>query len=299
MDPAGFVNRSRAAERDRRVTLRPAPDTMARLTALLPVAQGVAAYAALSAPRTPPAPPGTRAGRGQVMADTLVERVTGQTSADAVPVEINLVMTDHTLLTAGEGAEPGATAASQGGEDEPAHLVGYGPIPAEIARDLALATDEAKVWVRRLYTHPVTGQLVAMDKRRRRFKGKLRHAIILRDQTCRTPFCGAPIRHLDHARPVTDGGETSYANGQGLCEACNYAKTAPGWHTTPGPGGTSESVIITTPTGHTYASRPPDLPGAPQAAMTRRATCRASTTHGRERRSSSRRRASSPAPAVT
>jgi hypothetical protein len=47
LDPAGFTRRRAKAESERRVTSRPAPDTMARVTALLPVAQGVAVYAAL------------------------------------------------------------------------------------------------------------------------------------------------------------------------------------------------------------------------------------------------------------
>jgi hypothetical protein len=93
----------------------------------------------------------------------------------------------------------------------------------------------------------------------------VRQVIILRDQYCRTPWCAAPIRQSDHARPVAGGGQTTFENGQGLCEACNYAKNAPGWTVQPGPGGTSESVIITTPTGHTYTSRPPDLPGTRRA----------------------------------
>ena len=65
LDPAGFVARSRAAERDRRVSLRPAPDTMARLTALLPVAQGVAAYAALIAAADTARAAGDPRGRGR------------------------------------------------------------------------------------------------------------------------------------------------------------------------------------------------------------------------------------------
>ena len=47
LDPHGFLERIRGAESDRRVSVRPAPEAMARLTALLPVAQGVAAYASL------------------------------------------------------------------------------------------------------------------------------------------------------------------------------------------------------------------------------------------------------------
>ncbi len=40
LDPHGFLARQRKAEQDRRVTLRPAPDTMTILSGLLPVTQG-------------------------------------------------------------------------------------------------------------------------------------------------------------------------------------------------------------------------------------------------------------------
>jgi len=86
---------------------------------------------------------------------------------------------------------------------------------------------------------------------------------VLRDQICRTPWCGAAIRHADHVIPAAEGGQTTFDNGQGLCEACNYTKTAPGWTNTPSTSGAGEAVTITTPTGHTYRSRPPDLPGPP------------------------------------
>lgn len=58
------------------------------------------------------------------MADTLVQRVTGQAQAPEVPVEVHLVMTDRTLL---------------GADDTPARIVGHGPIPASLARSLIRA----------------------------------------------------------------------------------------------------------------------------------------------------------------
>jgi hypothetical protein len=90
---------------------------------------------------------------------------------------------------------------------------------------------------------------------------------VLRDQTCRTPWCDAPVRHLDHAVAHRWGGVTSSANAQGLCEACNYAKEASGWHyevISAGPRGTdprapAHTVRTTTPTGHTYLSTAPPL----------------------------------------
>jgi hypothetical protein len=145
------------------------------------------------------------------------------------------------------------------GGDEPAELVGGGPIPAPAARGL-LADPAAAVWLRRVYARPGDGSLVAMDSRRRTFPKGLRRLLAVRDRTCRTPWCGAPIRHADHVVPVAEGGATSEANGQSLCEACNYTKQAPGWRARPGPAGAGDRVEITTPTGHHYTSHPPPLP---------------------------------------
>ena len=245
LDPEGFVARSRAAEADRRVTLRPAPDAMARLTALLPVAQGVACLRALQQAADTVIAQGESRSRGQVMADTLVERVTGQSQAEDVPVEVGLLIDADTLL---------------GDSDEPAHLDGYGPIPAQTARDLIHRprTDVPR-WLRRLFKRPKSGELIAMESHRRLFTRAQRRFIQLRDQTCRTPYCDAPIRHTDHVVPKEHDGPTSVHNGQGLCAACNYAKEAPGWQARPGP---NQQIVITTPTGHRYRSRPPDPPGA-------------------------------------
>jgi hypothetical protein len=126
LDPHGYLARARAAENDRRVGLRPAPDCMARLTALLPVAHGVAAYAALMSAAGTATAAGDPRGRGQLMADTLVQRLTGQAAAPDVPVEIHLIMTDQSLLTPNQ-------AGGAGGPEEPAVLDGYGPIPAGLA----------------------------------------------------------------------------------------------------------------------------------------------------------------------
>jgi Domain of unknown function (DUF222) len=48
LDPESFVTRRRQAEADRTITLRPAPDAMTWLTALLPVKEGVGTFVALS-----------------------------------------------------------------------------------------------------------------------------------------------------------------------------------------------------------------------------------------------------------
>ncbi len=138
------------------MTLRPAPDAMTYLTALLPVAQGgVAVYAALTRKADSVRSGGDSRTGGQVMADTLVERITGRRGGIS-GVDLEVIMTDRTLLQ---------------GDGEPARIKGYGIVPAAWARGLvgaggAPATgggpapkqdEEFAVWLRRLYTAPSTG----------------------------------------------------------------------------------------------------------------------------------------------
>ncbi|MEO7069192.1 MAG: hypothetical protein ABI131_01715 [Nostocoides sp.] len=133
------------------------------------------------------------------------------------------------------------------------------------------AAETAQVWLRRLYRSPDGRDLVAMDSRRRRFGGLLRQFLVLRDQTCRVPWCEAPIRAIDHAMPVARGGPTSVGQGDGGCVRHNNVKEEPGWafdvtrsclnsngdHGEPGP----HSMTIRTPAGTAYDSMAPPLLG--------------------------------------
>lgn len=272
LDPGAVTRRMRGAHADRRVSLRPAPDTMSYLTGFLPVAQGVAVHAALTRHADAAKSAGDPRPRGQIMADTLVSRITGQEQAPAVPVEVHLVMTARSLLA---------------GADDPAHLSGYGPVPASLARQIISAPDDlarrAQVWVRRLFTSPVTGDLVAMDSHRREFSGQLRRFLVIRDDVCRTPWCDAPIRHADHVRRAADEGPTAAHNGQGLCARCNQTKEAVGWAASASRAGPGAPVTVTTPTGHRYTSTAPDPPGdrPPLAAVRAVRSDRASVLEGR------------------
>ena len=283
LDPHSVVNRASKAASERFVSCRPAPDTMTYVTALLPVAQGVSVYAALTREADRLRAIGDARSKGQIMADTFVERTTGKTRAEDVRVEVQLIMTDRALL---------------GGSSEPAVLAGYGIVPAQLARDLVCGPGKnqdaahgtrartgagtaagwgsppappprpdprTEVWMRRLYTAPDTGALVGMDSRARLVPKGLARFIAARDQVCRMPWCGAPIRHYDHITPVRAGGLTSAENIQGLCEACNQAKEAPGWSMTTVreiPSDRPRHIVETvTPTGHRYNSATPPLPG--------------------------------------
>jgi len=95
IDPRAVVDRAAKAVADRTVTIRPAPDTMTYVTALLPVAHGVGVFAALKGAADTTFDDRSR---GQVMADTLVERVTGRPAEQAEPMAVNLVISDQTLF---------------------------------------------------------------------------------------------------------------------------------------------------------------------------------------------------------
>ncbi|MDR6507423.1 hypothetical protein J2805_003128 [Arthrobacter oryzae] len=257
LDPRSVVNRARNAVADRHVSLRPAPDTMTYLTALLPVTAGVAVHAVLTRQADALRSAGDSRSRGQIMADGLVERITG-TPGGISGIEIQLVMTDRTLFQ---------------GDSEPARLPGYGVVPGGWAREVITSGSAGSVagvsmplafntWLRRLYTAPGTGELVAMDSQARLFQAGLRRFIQARDDICRRPYCDAPIRHHDHIVAWHFGGPTSHSNGSGLCEACNHTKESPGWSAEPCPG-PRHTLQIHTPTGHTYQSTAPPLPGTP------------------------------------
>jgi hypothetical protein len=261
LDHDAVVERAHRAPAGRHVRFRPAADGMATVSVRLPAAEGRAMHTALSdeaASTLASTLPGTTvlAGLGrthdQIMADVMVERVTGRNPVQSpVPVTANLVLSDETLLAGGL---------------EPAHLEGYGPIPADIARDLVVvgALDaQGAAAVRRLYAQPGTNKLVAMESKSRAFPKALARFIALRDQICRTPYCNARIRHTDHIRPRAQHGPTSVHNGQGQCAHCNYVKEEPGWHaaTTYDRYG-RHTVTLTTPTGAVYTSTAPPGPEA-------------------------------------
>ena len=232
--PAAFVKRRTHAEADRHVSLRPAPDTMAYLTCLLPVEQGVAAYKALK----------NGAATGADMADLLVKRILGRddTATTDVPVCVNITMPIDSVA----------------GANTPALVEGH-PMPAEIARLLTARAISSGVgaWFRRLYE--TDGRLIAMTSRSRFYGDGLADFRAQRDLgTCRTPYCDAPVRQLDHIQQARTGGPTDADNGQGLCIHCNQAKELAHWRQRIIEA-RRHAVQTQTSTGHTYRSVAPPL----------------------------------------
>ncbi|HWI44335.1 MAG TPA: DUF222 domain-containing protein [Nocardioides sp.] len=259
LDPGALAKRARQAETDRKVTVRPAPDTMSYVTGLLPVAHGVAVFAALGATADQMRAGGDPRSRAQLMADVFVARLTAQpvtgvdtTTGEAppppVPVAVNVTVPASTLA----GGHDAATVSADGVVPQ--------VVPAEVARLLIskAITGGVAAWFRQVYVGP-KGRLVGMASKQRHFPPALADFLSLRGMgICATPWCDAPVRHADHVRPVEQRGPTTERNGQGLCEACNHAKQAEGWQQhVVSAHDDRQRVETITPTGHRYTATAP------------------------------------------
>jgi len=280
VDAAGVVAKINQAVGSRRVSVRPAPDGLAYLSVVGPLAEVVGAYATLRRDahtiiggQDPGGEGADGRGLGAVMTDLALRRLSGRGVGEGQPVMVDLVITDRSLLGAGDLTRS---------TTEPANVPGYGPIPVEAAWAW-LGDLHTPAKVRRLFTSVDGRDLVAMDSRARGFTGALADMIRLRDQSCAAPWCDAPIRDIDHTHPYRHGGATSFVNGEGLCRRCNDTKEQPGWHVTLhqerpeteadatrranlAPDQAEEAEVArrvtwTTPTGHTHTTSPPPLLG--------------------------------------
>ena len=139
-----------------------------------------------------------------------------------------------------------------GSHDVPAELVGYGPIPTDLARAAAAHA----VW-KRLVTDPLSGALLDHGRSTYRPPAALHDYIVARDVTCRFPTCNrrAIDADLDHLHRWSDGGSTDQANLHGLCGPHHLIKEQDGWQVIARLDGTLSWI---TPTGHRYVSRPRD-----------------------------------------
>jgi hypothetical protein len=219
----------------------PDSDGVAHLHARGPAEQILAAHAALDEHARALRAAGDERTLGQIMCQTLVERITGQRYAEDTNVEVHLVMDAETFTGQDDG--------------EPVDLTGYGPISPAVADDVLASAPNA--WIRRLLVDPVDGTLVVREPRRRHFDPRTAGHIRTRDRWCRQPGCDLKIRHHDHIHAHIDGGVSTADNGQGLCTRSHTLKHLPGWTVTTNDKG--KTVTWRTPTGHIYRSSPPPI----------------------------------------
>jgi len=236
----------RDALAERRVGARPDVDGMSWFSAYLPVEGCAALMTALTALAT-----STDAGDGRRL---------DQRRADAL-VELALHASNDPTLPRAHGARPAvnitvALSTLLGLDDQPGDLAGHGPIPAPLAR--RIAADQTGTW-RRIITDPVTGQVLDHGTTRYRPPRELTDYVTARDQQCVYPPCTIPASRceLDHREPAQQDGPTSAANLNPLCKRHHIAKHEAGWHVTR--DDSTGDYAWTSPTGHIYITRPPDL----------------------------------------
>ena len=205
LDPAAAANRAEAARQDRSISVRPGRDGMAGLWANLPAEQTQACWTALDHQARGLKADGDPRSLRHLMCDSLVERVTGLSAADQIPVRVDVAVSASTLA---------------GADTHPVQLRGYGPIPAPTLKRLLAGPD---VLLRRLVTDPVDDHILSVDSKQRFYRGELRDLIFTIDPVCVLPGCDRPAIQADHAVRYADGGHTTAANGLGACTRHNLA----------------------------------------------------------------------------
>jgi hypothetical protein len=134
-------------------------------------------------------------------------------------------------------------------------LAGYGPVHADIARQVARQQQDA-TW--EFIVTDDNGGVVHTGTTRRRPDAALKREILARYPTCVAPGCQVPATDcdIDHRDPYSEGGETSLENNAPLCRHDHVTRHEAGWTYVRLPDGRHR---WTSPLGHTYITdgRPP------------------------------------------
>jgi hypothetical protein len=136
--------------------------------------------------------------------------------------------------------------------ETPGELAGYGPVIADVARQITEDQEDAE-W-RVSVTAPDTGVVIHSGITRRRPTAAQQRQVETRNPTCIFPGCRMPSGEcdLDHREPWADGGPTTVDNLSPLCrrdhrlkdKGWTIARLRPGIH------------HFTSPLGHTYTTGP-------------------------------------------
>lgn len=135
--------------------------------------------------------------------------------------------------------------------ENPGELAGYGPVIADIARQVAEQQQAAK-W-RWIVTHLDNGQTIHNGTTRRRPTTSQRRHVEARSRTCIFPGCRMPAIDcdLDHRIPWSQGGTTTTNQLVPLCRHDHQIRHQAGWTHQPLPNGDHQ---WTSPLGHIYTT---------------------------------------------
>ncbi len=292
-DPALARRRELRARSERFVRPgRQVDDGMVSWEAHLPVGDSVAIWQRLcglaDAADTPDDPRRVDARRADAFVDLLLGRTVSTIDGRAVQQNAGTVWRTDVVVAASTLA---------GSDEQPGVVVGFGPVTAQTARELAIGnissgghsgdhSDELRgdpgstlggdlaahladdVQWRRILTDPESGLVRDYGTTRYRPPQALADYVRTRDGRCIEPFCRISAWHcdLDHLKNSPAGpspdpdpdGSTSDLNLASQCRAGHLAKSLPGWSVeSPDEG----RFVWTTPTGHQYERLPePPLP---------------------------------------
>ena len=240
-DPGGAQERYESAVKDRRLIPEPTTDGTANLLGLdLPPHRVTAATRHINhlarslktkdEPRT----------MDQLRADVYLDLLLGTANNGkntVAPGAVHIQSDLDTLI--GYAADPG-------------ELNGYGPVIADIARQVAEQQEDAE-W-RWSVTDPKTGEVIHDGITRRRPSAALRRSVEARDQTCIFPGCRMPAVDcdIDHTTRWADGGTTCKYNQAPLCRHHHITKHRHRWTYHRQPNGNYQ---WTSQLGHTYTTR--------------------------------------------
>ena len=223
-----FEERHARAREGRTLTIRDLDDGMSELTHVLPTVYAAAVFDRLTRQVKAVTAAGDPRTRDQVRSDLALELLLNgepacgedapHNAAGAIRAEVAIVIPALTLL--GEG-------------DEPATLLGRGPIDLDTACRLASTAPE----LIRVLTDPVTGLVINADNYRP--TASLRRYLQQRDGHCRFAVCNRDARYtdIDHTVPWEEGGRTVPGNLACLCRGHHTLKHHGGWkvkQTSPG-----------------------------------------------------------------
>jgi Domain of unknown function (DUF222)/HNH endonuclease len=216
VDPDSARERYEARLKDRRVVIEASEAGTANLFGMdLPAADTTAAMRRINrlarAAKTGDDPRTLDQIRADILLDLLNGREPSQSRGDGAVVDIRVDLTTLADL-----------------DDNPAEIPGWGPVIADIARQVVSEQGGAQWEV--TVTDPENGDVVYVGTTRRRPTAAQRRSVEVKAMTCVFPGCRIPARDsdLDHRQAWSESGPTHEDNLEPLCRHDHRLKHA-GW----------------------------------------------------------------------
>ena len=250
MHPESIDERHETAVEKRSVSISPAADGMAWMTALLPAESAHAIFNRLTDAAEHARRQGDLRTIEQLRADALCDGLlvsTGSATDLLGTPDVRTILA--TIRPTVHVTVPILALLDQ--TDLPAMLNGYGPIDPETA---ALLAANAPNFIR-LLTHPESGAVLSVGREKYTVTAEMRRWLQIRDGTCRFPGCGRTARRcdIDHTDEWQYGGDTAHNNLAHLCRKHHRLKSLTDWAVEQ----VGDGVLQwTSPTGKIYKTEP-------------------------------------------